>query len=391
VLEGPRASGKTSLGSILSEREMLRSVTDMSDTTVRASAEFSPSGLVEALTLPALIDEVQLVPELTLAVKRRVDREQAVGMFLLTGSSRLGREQLGGSDPLAGRAARVRLWPFTQGELVGRPTNLVGLLLDRPPPAATYGTVTRHELVGRIRRGGLPTIAGIRSPLPDLVRTQLAAEYVEAVVYHEAGRREDRAELIRTFRYLAATTSRMLNVSSVAAELTAKRETIKARISTLERSFLVHELPGHRATENRTLTAHPKIHAVDTALAAWAARVDGDPPDHVYGGLLETFVINELVAQSSWLEQPIAIRHWRDTARRVEVDALLVPDSGPALAVEVKASAEVRPGDLKGLRSCLAMAPGVERGVVFYTGALTLQLDDRIWAVPISALWSEPG
>jgi predicted AAA+ superfamily ATPase len=277
---------------------------------------------------------------------------------------------------------------MTQGELAGRPVNAVARLLRSDvEPAGTFPALSRADLLGRIRRGGLPTLAGLQAPLADHVRSQLAAEYVEAVIYHEAGKREDRAELIRTFRYLAAVTGRLLNVSTVASELGAKRETIKARMATLERSFLIHELPGHRPTEHRALTAHPKVHVVDTALAAWAARVDDTVDDQVYGALVETFVVNELAAQLSWLGESISLRHWRDTTRRLEVDALLLRDRGTSVAVEVKAAADVGSHDLVGLRACLGSVPGVERGIVFYAGSATLPFGDGIWAVPISALW----
>lgn len=92
----------------------------MADPTVLAAAAASPSGLIEQVTTPALIDEAQLVPELLLPIKRRVDLDTRPGSFLPTGSSRLGRAQLGGSDPLAGRPARTDppAVVFYTGELV---------------------------------------------------------------------------------------------------------------------------------------------------------------------------------------------------------------------------------------------------------------------------------
>ena len=124
-------------------------------------------------------------------------------------------------------------------------------------------------------------------------------EYAEGVLYHEVGQRHDRAELLRMLQYVGATTSRLLNVSSVASDLGVRRETVQSRLASLDASFLVHLLPSHRLGEHRTVTAHPKVHAVDTGLAAWAARAEEDPPAAVWGGLVETFVVNELLAQSS--------------------------------------------------------------------------------------------
>ena len=216
------------------------------------------------------------------------------------------------------------------------------------------------------------------------------SEYVEGVLYHETGRRHDRAELERTYRYLVATTARLLNVSAVSNELGAKRETIQARLATLEASFLLNVLPGHRSGEHRSLTAHPKIHAVDTSIASWAARLGVESAPNVWGSMVETFVINELFAQTQWAGQRITVRHWRDNARKLEVDAVLTGDDGRSVAIEVKAGADVRPDHLRGLHAFLADEPDAVRGVVFYSGEQILRLDDRIWALPISALWEPP-
>ena len=390
VLEGPRASGKTALGTILRNRGLMPHIVDLSDPTVRAAAQSAPATFIDNLPTPAFIDEAQLVPELPLAVKRRVDRERTNGAFILTGSSRLGRAQLGGSDPLAGRAARVRLWPMTQGELSGRPCNLVEQLHAGPPrPARPNASISRADLLERVRRGGLPNLAGVIAPISEAVRSQLMREYAEGVLLHEIGQRHDRAEMLRLLQYLAATTSRVLNVSTVANELGSRRATVESRLASLDAAFLVHMLAAHRTSEHRTLTAHPKVHAVDVGLAAWAARVDDAPPAAIWGALVETFVINELLAQAGWLADDIAVRHWRDTTRKVEVDAVLVWPNDDSLPIEVKAASEVRPDDLKGLLAYLEATPAARYGIVFYTGALTLQLADNIYAVPITALWND--
>jgi uncharacterized protein len=385
VIEGPRGSGKSALGRLLGQRGLIRTIVDLGDPTLRDAALASPVAFVEGLARPALIDEAQLVPELTLAVKRVVDVSGAPGQFVLTGSSRLGRAQLGGSDPLAGRAARVRLWPMTQGELEGRARNLVADLVAGVMPARSLPALGRDDLLSRVRRGGLPLLAGVRSPVDAVLRPSLVGEYVEGVLEHEVGRRHDRAELQRTLRYLAASTSRLLNVATVASELGSKRETVQSRLATLESTFLLHTVPAHRSLEHRVLTAHPKVHAIDTALACWAGRVTTSPSAVELGGLVETFVVNELAAQSDWCLGDVSLRHWRDTARKLEVDAMLVGDGNP-IAIEVKAAPDVRPGDLLALRAVLADDPNAT-GLVFYTGGLVLDLGDRLRAIPMTALW----
>ena len=65
-----------------------------------------------------MIDEVQRAPELLLAIKVSVDKDQTPGRFLLTGSTNLmALPQV--ADSLAGRLEVITLLPFAQAELAG--------------------------------------------------------------------------------------------------------------------------------------------------------------------------------------------------------------------------------------------------------------------------------
>lgn len=62
---------------------------------------------------------------------------------------------------------------------------------------------------------------------------------------------------------------------------------------------------------------------------------------------------------------------------------------GHIAAVEVKASASVRDADWRALsRLRDARAKSFRCGVLLYTGETTVPLGDRIFAVPIGALWA---
>jgi hypothetical protein len=77
-----------------------------------------------------LIDEIQRVPELLLAIKREVDRDTRPGRFLLTGSARLlSLKDL--PDALPGRAEMIELWPLSQGEIDSAPDGFVDAVFRR--------------------------------------------------------------------------------------------------------------------------------------------------------------------------------------------------------------------------------------------------------------------
>lgn len=95
----------------------------------------------------------------------------------------------------------------------------------------------------------------------------------------------------------------------------------------------------------------------------------------------------EIARHLDWAGTPATHYHYRDG--RQEIDIVLEAHSGELAAIEVKASATVRHRDWRALAR-LRDARGEEFrcGVVIYTGAETLPLSDRIWAVPVNGLWA---
>jgi predicted AAA+ superfamily ATPase len=109
--------------------------------------------------------------------------------------------------------------------------------------------------------------------------------------------------------------------------------------------------------------------------------------DQVTGYALETFCAMEILKHQSWAEQSSTMRHYR--VHDDEIDLVLEAQSGEIAAVEIKARASIRERDWRVIAKLRDSRP--ERfmaGVILYTGRDTLPLGDRIWAVPISGLWS---
>jgi uncharacterized protein len=75
------------------------------------SAEIQKSGL------PIVIDEVQRLPQITLALKRIVDRERRTGQFVLAGSSGIFTAPKA-LDTLAGRVSTLTLRPLSAAEIM---------------------------------------------------------------------------------------------------------------------------------------------------------------------------------------------------------------------------------------------------------------------------------
>ena len=102
VLTGPRRAGKTSLLRKLFPRA---SYFLLEDPDVVARLRADPRGFLDAVRTPAILDEVQNVPEVFAYVRGRIDRApRRKGQWLLTGSQEAPRMQ-GVTESMAGRAA----------------------------------------------------------------------------------------------------------------------------------------------------------------------------------------------------------------------------------------------------------------------------------------------
>lgn len=79
--------------------------------------------------------------------------------------------------------------------------------------------------------------------------------------------------------------------------------------------------------------------------------------------------------------------HFR-TSDGKDVDFVLERPDGTLAAIEVKTSSRVNTGDFKGLK-VLQEATGNDFhcGIVFYAGDEVVPFGDKLFAVPLSALW----
>lgn len=95
----------------------------LDDANVLRSAVDDPVGFVRGLD-HAVIDEVQRVLDLLLAIKNLVDDDKTPGRFLLTGSANL-MTLPRVADSLTGRMEVIRLLPLSQSEIVGSKSNFI--------------------------------------------------------------------------------------------------------------------------------------------------------------------------------------------------------------------------------------------------------------------------
>ena len=103
VIQGARQVGKSTLArAVTSERPAL--MLSLDTAAVYQAAKADPDGFVRQSDDLLVIDEVQRVPELVLALKDAVEEDRRPGRFLITGSANL-LEHRGAQESRAARAA----------------------------------------------------------------------------------------------------------------------------------------------------------------------------------------------------------------------------------------------------------------------------------------------
>ena len=99
-------------------------------------------------------------------------------------------------------------------------------------------------------------------------------------------------------------------------------------------------------------------------------------------------MLTEIAKQLGWADEQCTLRHYR-TKDGVEVDAILEHADGRVVGIEVKAAATVRSEDLRHLVHLRQrLGDRFHAGVVVHLGPTSASFGDRLWAVPLSALWT---
>jgi predicted AAA+ superfamily ATPase len=386
-LLGPRQSGKTTLARTL---EPGHAFVTFDDEAALSFARADPTGFVAALPRRVILDEIQRVPELLRTIKLAVDRDRRPGRFVLTGSANL-LLLPGLGDSLAGRMEVVQLHPLTAAEQARRPGKFLASLLAKrlAPAVAITAPEIAEELARRIVAGGFPeavtrSAARARSWHREYLRTLLKRDV------KDVARVRDATAVGRLLELLALRTAGLLNVSSLGNELGLRRETVEHYLEVCERLYLVRRLqPWHR-NHTKRLIKTPKVHMVDSGLAATLAGLaagDWNAQRGRFGHLLESFVVQQVIAQAGWTDPDLRFWHYRDKDQ-VEVD-LVITRGSATWGVEVKAAATVTPADGHGLRR-LAEQCGehYQGGVLLHAGDGAFRLGSRgDVAMPLSRLW----
>jgi uncharacterized protein len=394
VINGARQTGKSTLARLVAAAFPGSELRYLDEAPVRAAAQADPSLFVRHDGL-LVIDEVQRVPDLFLAIKHEVDTDPRPGRFLLTGSARLlGLQEI--PDLLPGRAETIELSPLSQGEIDRSPDGFVEALFRHGVNIRVPSSdLRRDDYLERALRGGYPE--AVRRADPGR-RARFFESYITDLINRDIRQLteiERPADMRRLVNLAAACTASLAVPAALASRLQVPASTVKRYLNLLDLLFITRRIPAWSTNLTTRAVATPKLVLTDSGLAAHLTGMSlrrARNPAAPVGPLVETFVLGELTRQLALTDQPVRLYHYRDRDQ-YEVDAVLESASGQVVACEVKAAETVRSEDFRGIqRLTRRLGDQLVAGVVLYAGGQPLPFGDRLRAWPISALWAlNPG
>lgn len=390
TIEGARQVGKSTLAALVTERMDALALT-LDDPATMAAARNDPSAFVASAGRGALvIDEIQRVPELMLAIKASVDRDRRPGRFVITGSSDLLRLERT-PDSLAGRAVTVRLRSLSQGEIAGRLDDFVPRLLQHEAPWRHETSLDRADLIMRIASGGYPEVQALSGRM----RRLWLDAYLTRIIQRDASdvRAVTHPERLRSMlRLLAGNQAGELVKHRLADGASLPATTVTAYLDVLRTLHLVDLIAPWTPNLTQREVGRPKAVVSDSALATRLAGVNLESPagpaqpEHL-GALLEGFVATELLKQREWSQADFDVWHYRDR-NGAEVDIVIELSDGSVIGLEVKASQTVKADHFKGLKFLAdKLGSRFRAGAVLSLAPNAVRFGESLYGLPVAALW----
>lgn len=388
LLNGARQVGKSTLVKEFVKEKGYTYLT-FDDETVYVAAKTDPTGFINNLQKPIIIDEVQRVPEIFLPIKIDVDNNRIAGRYLLTGSANpLLIPHLG--DSLAGRMEIVDLMPLSQGEILGTIETCIDTAFSARPFKQPQEAMTKRTLYQKIVIGGYP--AAVQSPDEETQEAWMRS-YINLLLQRDIkdlAQIEKITELPNLLKILAYRASNLLNVAEVSRECKMVSQTVHRYIALLQTIFIITLQQSWHTNLALRYIKSPKVYLVDSGLLSYLSGINFERSFNesiAMGKVLENFILNELKKQSTWSKTRPDIYHFRTTSG-TEVDILLENRQGEIVGIEVKSAEKISPDDFKGLKLIAQnMDKKFIKGIVFYCGSQAVPFGNNLWALPINCLW----
>jgi len=208
-----------------------------------------------------------------------------------------------------------------------------------------------------------------------------ASLYLEQEVKVE-GFARDIAGFARFLEAISFSHGAVLNMANVARACEVSPQTVSSFVEVLEDLLLSFQLPVFSRRARRETSAHPKLYLFDAGVfRSLRPRGPLDRPEEIDGAALEGLVAQHLRAWVAYSGSDAELFFWR-TRSGVEVDFVVYGARG-FWAIQVQNGSQVRPADLRSLRTFREDYPEAT-AILLHRGAERRRVDD-IWCLPVEA------
>lgn len=390
-INGPRQAGKSTLVRTLARTSYPAGYVSFDNAIQMAAVCASPERFLNQYKRPLILDEVQMVPDLFRVLKLIVDewrfenKEQSKGRFLLTSSTNhMMLPQL--SDALVGRMSIKMLYPFAACEVLGGRGNFLNRLFAADFMAIKHGT-SLHKVISLAT---FPEVSGKES----LEQGKWFDNYLTTLLQRDVRMIAELAKfrfLPMLLQALAARAGKLINDAEIARDIGLNSVTSKSYRSILQAMFLNFDVHSWYRNIGKRLVKSPKGYLIDTMLLChllgWGLDDLQIRQPNLYGHAVENFVATELLKLLSFSDIRAKLLHFC-TSDNKEVDFVLERFDGSLAGIEVKTSSRIDIHDFKGIQVLQKIAKdNFVCGVVLYIGKDCVAFGDKLFAVPLAALW----
>lgn len=386
VLSGARQCGKTTLIKQLASEEIIYRSLD--DNALFKIALEDPQGFVKHTKKTMIIDEIQRVPELLTAIKKAVDENPRYGQYLITGSANI-QTLPTVKESLAGRVRKIRLRPFTQGELLQKQPRFFERVLKADFVDNKSG-YDKNEILKLAFKGGYPEPLS----MSEKERKLWFHDYVNALIENDLKniiniRRQDSMKGLLPI--MAAFSAKLIDKSEITRNFSISKVTLSDYINALENLYLIEKISPYLKSDYERINKHSKTFMTDTGLMSAVLNWKFDEVSlnsDKSGKIMETFVFNEIAAQIDLFPENYNLYHYRDREKR-EIDFIVEYDDSTIIAIEVKAGSSLSNNSYKHLKWFKNNIAKNKKfiGIILYTGENAIPFGENFFAVPMNNLW----
>ncbi len=391
LLVGARQVGKSTLFKKVFPKSQCITFDAFNDEFV---AKKDPDLFLKSFPSPIILDEVQYVPELLSAVKRKVDKSPKFGQYFLTGSQNLMMLK-SVSESMAGRVGILELSPMTYFELNKKyDQNFLEIYLKKPESLLKKFSGCLHpkkNLYEILWRGGFPALLkipneGVRDYFSSYVKT-----YLERDV-RTFGNVSDIRQFDRFLSIAAALTAQEINYSHLGREIGIVPATAGKWLDVLSCSYLWFELLPFNFNVIKRVSKKRKGHILDSGLTCYLQKITSPEAlaaSPLKGAIFESYCISMIKALTEVKNSGIGFSHFR-TDGGAEVD-LILEQNGWLYPIEIKCKSYLDHYDKRGIESFCKTFPKrkIAHGLIIYAGEECYKLSDKIIAMPWNALFGK--